>query len=582
MQITGLDLTNWLAHRHLTARFERMTVIAGPNAAGKSSIADAIAFVLLGAARRVEGKGDRPQLISDGAERGTVLLHVGDITIQRDVATGKMKASKGLPLDGTVKDAIPYLLTTTAFAKASADDRRVLLLRVMQIDLTPAGIRRTLAERGHATDIIEGLPADGTVEQMCTHAERQASEWRGSWRAHTGEAYGPVKAETWAAQEPETAPAPGALAAAKQALEHITATLADLQREQGALDAGRAARARYDELVAGLRVRVGGLDAVRIEARAAADHLAKATASLVAAEDALAPPAARAPSRSEERGGTPAARCPTCGGVIASAARAPAPAQPAAPAPADDALRQARAIHTAATLRSQTAERALADAEGAQATLDSIIQEPAPSAARAGLDDEVQRDIADALRRQTEAQTKVQEITAAEAKVRKAAQLTHLAARAHAQVKAWIKMADDLSPSGIPNELLTKGLGGFNDTLAWIGAETHWRPVLIGEDMAITAGGRPYGLLSESEQWRVDASIVVALALHSDVRFIVLDRLDVLEPGARSGALAWVHGLVAREEIDTALVLGTMAKPPQVPAGVGSIWLGPKQTEEAA
>jgi hypothetical protein len=49
----------------------------------------------------------------------------------------------------------------------------------------------------------------------------------------------------------------------------------------------------------------------------------------------------------------------------------------------------------------------------------------------------------------------------------------------------------------------------------------------ITPDMAITAEGRAYSLLCESEKWRVDAMIAAAIAELSGVKVMMLDRMDV-------------------------------------------------------
>ncbi|MFX5611511.1 hypothetical protein ABTD85_24050, partial [Acinetobacter baumannii] len=74
----------------------------------------------------------------------------------------------------------------------------------------------------------------------------------------------------------------------------------------------------------------------------------------------------------------------------------------------------------------------------------------------------------------------------------------------------------------------------------------------------ITAGGRAYGLLSESEQWRTDAMIAQAVAQVTGLRILMLDRFDVLDLPGRSDAINWLHSLAEEGHIETALVFGTL------------------------
>ncbi len=111
--------------------------------------------------------------------------------------------------------------------------------------------------------------------------------------------------------------------------------------------------------------------------------------------------------------------------------------------------------------------------------------------------------------------------------------LTADAARHHADVVAWSFIADQLSPTGIPAEILASALTPMNDLLATQSAEAKWLPVQISPEIEVTYGGRLYGLLSESEKWRCDALLAIAIARLSGLGLVALDRFDVLQPSAR-------------------------------------------------
>ena len=98
--------------------------------------------------------------------------------------------------------------------------------------------------------------------------------------------------------------------------------------------------------------------------------------------------------------------------------------------------------------------------------------------------------------------------------------------------------------------------------------------MLINSDMGIMAGGRPYALLSESEQWRADALIGAAIAELSGLRLLVLDRFDVLDVKGREDALYWLDGMALDGKIDTALVFGTLkALPGGLPETICPVWI---------
>ena len=97
--------------------------------------------------------------------------------------------------------------------------------------------------------------------------------------------------------------------------------------------------------------------------------------------------------------------------------------------------------------------------------------------------------------------------------------------------------------------------------------------VLHGVDFALQPG-RVYGLLSESEKWRCDAMLAIAIARLSGLRFVTLDRFDVLQPSARPQILGLLRTLTQGGGLDTAILAGTMKEPmAKVPTGIQSIWI---------
>jgi hypothetical protein len=97
---------------------------------------------------------------------------------------------------------------------------------------------------------------------------------------------------------------------------------------------------------------------------------------------------------------------------------------------------------------------------------------------------------------------------------------------------------------------------------------------LVDGDMTITAGGRLYALLSESEKWRVDAMIAEAISHLSGVKLLVLDRVDVLDFVGREDLLYWLDGLAEDGEIETALLFATLkALPAALPDSAAAVWI---------
>ncbi len=149
---------------------------------------------------------------------------------------------------------------------------------------------------------------------------------------------------------------------------------------------------------------------------------------------------------------------------------------------------------------------------------------------------------------------------------------TEDAGKHHADVTAWAKLAEDLSPEGLQSEIVREAIGPINERLQKSAIATSWKQPRIGDDMSITADGRGYRLLSESEQWRVDALITEALMHVSAMRLLVLDRMDVLDLQGRADLIDWLQGLAESGEIETALLFATLKGPIQI-AGVDCFWI---------
>ncbi|MBG4674166.1 hypothetical protein I5F73_32940, partial [Pseudomonas aeruginosa] len=153
------------------------------------------------------------------------------------------------------------------------------------------------------------------------------------------------------------------------------------------------------------------------------------------------------------------------------------------------------------------------------------------------------------------------------------------AAGFHAEVCAWGALADALSPAGIPAEILADAIGPVNELLQRLSGTAGWSPVQISADIDVTFGGRLYGLLSESERWRCDATLALAIATISGLRLALLDRFDVLDIPARTQqAMKLFQSLAVGGEIDTLIVAGTLKEAmAKTPEWLQAVWINAGQ-----
>lgn len=96
-----------------------------------------------------------------------------------------------------------------------------------------------------------------------------------------------------------------------------------------------------------------------------------------------------------------------------------------------------------------------------------------------------------------------------------------------------------LAPEGLRKTVLGRRIAEFNnDRLGPICAGAGWRAVEITPDMAFTYGGRSYGFLSASAQWRLKAAVSIACAVEDKSQLVILDGVDILDKPSRRGLYA--------------------------------------------
>lgn len=580
MRLARIALQHWLTHSSLTLDFAPMTIVAGPNASGKSAIADAIAFALANELRRVTAKGDRNQLLTNGAESGHVTLGCENpldpqhkrLLITREIATGKLRRPVDLPwTPETVTEALPFVIDTARFADAAPDERRKLLRQIMRADLGPTAVLAALRARGYPEDLLRQLGTGGKIEDWIAHADRGAVEARGAWKAITNEPYGTEKAEGFVVEGPEDAASDRAVQRLQDAVRVLQDDAGLLNRELGTIDAAEARHANQATRLATMSRIAASADAASA-ALAAADQRRTAAA---AARDL----AAKVARDVEGRADTARLHCPECDAALDLQGHVlvlhTAPANPSTVkerAEAAHGLDMAEtALRTAETLQTQARRDFEAAANAAETLRNLAATEPKPdTAARAAIERQLavtRASIEARTRELLEARKSLAAALAAEA-------ATQRAASYHQAVLSWLAIKAALQPNGIPGEILARVLGPFNARLRTLSVQTGWPQVSVGDDMGIRVNSRPHHLLSKSEQWRCDAMLAVAIAIQSEVAFVVLDEFDILDVPSRRPALGWLYALTQQDELDTVLVLGTMREPPTAPANVTVHWLG--------
>ena len=155
-----------------------------------------------------------------------------------------------------------------------------------------------------------------------------------------------------------------------------------------------------------------------------------------------------------------------------------------------------------------------------------------------------------------------------------AEQITAKAMQHHKAVEMWMSLADLLSPSGDIGKLQAQSVSEFNGYLSNVSDAIGWQPIRFDYDNGLLFDNRPYHLLSESEQWRVDTAVSYAFARLSNMRIFAIDRFDVLDLPSRLPVMKWLHGIAELGTVDTVIMAGTMKEMPKAPPTFNVFWLG--------
>lgn len=598
MQIHQIDIDNFQGLRHAALSVsEPLVLVSGGNGAGKSSLLDAISIALTGQPSRVSLKKDMAQLVTEGKKKGAIAIHTPDGEFGITLPSGK-----GVHM--TDNDMLPFVLDASRFAALDGKARRKVLFDLTGASANPNTIGQRLIDAGALPTMVEkvkpllrsGFPA------AADQAKSYASEARGAWKALTGENYGSEKAEGWEPEAPVTgvkedhiAEAAKTLADLEQDLVEATETLGGHRRaaEQEAKQAGRIAE--LAELAGQKPKRQAAVD----QARADVSHWQKlleetrAMATSTGKREGLIHDLARALSSFEEIvDSSEGYRCDK--GMVTPwfNTRACDRMRPAMeryrkefgvedeeadskhdPAEVAKNITKFEAIVGNLQKKVSTCEQELGEAVAAAARLEEL-QKSQTTALPADAIENAEKAIAELRQQRDAARAKHEALSEAFKAIAERQTVIANAADYHAEVQAWVQIAEQLAPTGIPSQILGEAIGPVNELLADLSGRAGWQQASINADIDIEYAGRLYGLLSESEKWRVDALLAVAIAKLSGIGLVLLDRFDVLEPASRPQALKLLIGATRDGTLDQAFMAGTMKAPmAKLPPGLQQVWI---------
>lgn len=106
----------------------------------------------------------------------------------------------------------------------------------------------------------------------------------------------------------------------------------------------------------------------------------------------------------------------------------------------------------------------------------------------------------------------------------------------HAEITTLAALVKALSPEGVRKRKLAQAVEAFNGSILSPLCDTAgWKPVALTEALSVTYGGRPYALLSDSEQYRVRVTLQIAMARLDGSALVIIDGAEILDPAGRNG-----------------------------------------------
>ncbi len=509
-----VQIRNFAGIRTADLEIDNFALIAGANAAGKSSIAMAVAVALTGlAVPPGTKKTEAGVIVRSGQSKGSVLVQIDQVTPNAHVAetsslqvsypSAKVESNGPAPARASVfaaglktlvgmdtKEAAPILLE---YLKAMPTDDNVRA-ECMRIGLVPAVVDALLAR----------LKENG-FDGVHAKAKERGIAMKAQWETIAGERYGSDKAQKWLPEHWETdlsgASEESLSALLTQAREFVEAAIASTAVDD-------ETRRQYQEAADSIPDR-------QVKLTAAAEQLQKSRRIAKEARDNY--DALPRPSAQEKTVG-----CPHCGKavvVVAGDVRKPVARDAAA-----DAARQ----------------KAIEEAESILKAVEATAEADSKEFDRQGEDMRKCRAAEEKLKTMNAGGTPADELE----RVREAANLAERRLKAFVAKRDADSLADSiatnakivemLKPEGLRLTKLRDAIAGYNAKLAELSDLANWHRVEIAEDCTVMYGGRST-LLSASEKYRMMATLQAQMAQDDGSDVVIFDAADVLDAQGRNG-----------------------------------------------
>lgn len=514
---------------------DKITLVAGPNAVGKSSVAQALGLLLSG--------------VGVDKDRARDLIRSGANTCQLSLMEGDRGATLALPSQSsraTVGAKPPYAsiyATGLACIPAITDKKQRASAFIKYMGAEP-----TEADLLHA---VFGEPSTGepwsdsvneerartiggvwaTIEKQgwdITHdlRKKDGARFKGQWEQATGAPkYGAKVAESWTPQgwdidlaEASKESLEAAIVEAREMHEAAIAVKAVDSTKRAELE---AAAAKFDEgtaLVGKLQQDLAALDEQIKQQDAKATELFASTGGTVP----LTNP------------------CPWegCGKPIEI--RNGKPTKP-------DEKRPTKEQRDAALAIAQAQQKAVDGLRCDRATVAGQHLVASTEVRKAMQAREELKQLAPPDEAPADVEASREAVRLAEQRL-KAWQSKVDADRIHQSVVENQKIIDALAPQGLRQTKLAQALEAANEELTRLSvSDAGWAPITVDPDLTVRYNGFAYSEIAASEQFRVNAVFAVWCAAKDGSEIVVIDAADILDGPNRNGffSLISMHRIVA-------------------------------------
>ena len=507
--------------------------VVGPNAAGKSSVALALAAALSHDSNplKIATVGS---YMNDHADFGEVLwTGERDVEYVRWVLSEKsirVSSYAPQPLQRASVGLIDFV--SQASARARSDVWESIFLPEPETLLQQ--VIATLKPRIKRDQVIEEV-LDLLREQGWNHVEKiyqkKALEMKREWSLHSGQKYGGVVAAEWdpAGWNPELVgmtiiEAERAIAEARevQRAVQITEGISELEAQKA-----REAKAELPALKEALEVAQKKRDKIKLQADEAEASIQAIRPMGLAAKEHFQELAGRRPERSD---GVP---CPHCGKDLYIRSGKLLPAETDAELEkrllswqrevdeSEEGLEMLRAKMKAAKMRAAPILKVMEAAQHETIEADAAYRSMKRAAIQA--DKPISED--DRL----DARIALAEQEVEERKKNLGLIQTRLAAAtAQKNVLEYTAIAKVFGPQGIRFQAMKAGMERLGENLSIIQRRTNWPAIELDATYAVTIDRRPALVCATSEQWRAQICLQIAIALSVEDPAVVLDGADVL------------------------------------------------------